>query len=92
MIKIKNASQLKVGDKYLYTGHFTPYPNALYDAEVIGIYRHTVTLRVKIRIESTEETALGEVQPYNWSIPKINIGTTEILYKEGEEIEVSEID
>lgn len=73
-------SMIMVGEKYFYQGANTMESGQLYEAEVVGIYRHHIVLLIQ-PVKSDDSFQLYETKPYTWSITKVAYGRTEHLYR-----------
>lgn len=78
----KDVDRIRVGDRYDYRGRKTITFAALYDAEVISVSPHTITLSICIDQASASIERYGAARAYNWTIQKRDIGTNERLYEQ----------
>lgn len=89
---LRSARGIKVGDKFRYVSNGFPVVEdgevvivsrgVEYDVEVIQVTEHLIALSMvadQSTIPSTRP-CIWESRPYNWSIRKVDIGTTEKLY------------
>ena len=77
-----DVSRIRVGDRYDYRGRDTITFGALYNAEVIAVNPHTITLFITIDQASAHIERYGAARGYRVSIPKSKIGRTERLYEQ----------
>lgn len=83
---LKNANGIKVGDKFRYRGSGYGVDGTLiakgkmYDAEVVSISTHIITLRITLDKTTVDYFMLGDSKPYTWAIRKVDVGRTERLY------------
>ena len=87
---LRSAKGIQVGDKFTYVSQgFEMYEDgqkivvskgAEYDAEVVQVTEHLVTLNLLVDQATITRPCIWESRPYNWSIRKCDIGVTEKLY------------
>ena len=83
---LRSANGIQLGDKFryrsrgLYVDGIWTNRGAEYDVEVVSISTHLITLSMLIDQVTMSGPILGKPQPYNWSIRKVDVGTTEKLY------------
>ena len=93
-IKIKNADELKVGDRVRYknkkgycvkdkNGAHMESVGAEYDAEVIQITEHHITFNITVDQSTIRRACVWGPRPYNWSIRKweINNGFEDLYWE-----------
>lgn len=83
---LRNANGIKVGDKFRYRscvyvdgGYIAK--GKPYDAEVIDVSKHVITLQLNCK----KAVTIFDEEPnvpakYNWAIRKVDVGTRERLY------------
>jgi len=85
---LRSAKGIKVGDKFRYRSRGLYLDGAWvnrgadYDVEVIQVTDHLITLRMTIDQLTMQgsSSVMGDPKPYNWSIRKIDVGTSERLF------------
>ena len=87
---LRSAKGIKVGDKFTYIsrgfeisdgdGTCIISKGAEYDAEVIQVTKYLITLSLLVDQTTIHRGCTWEPRPYNWSIRKVDIGTSEKLY------------
>lgn len=84
---LRNANGIKKGDRFRYRSRGVYVDGvwvnrgAEYDVEVINVSTHTITLRMLIDQTTMPgySAIMGDPQPYNWAIRKVDVGTREKL-------------
>ena len=76
----KDLPEIKKGDRFEYRGRNTPTYCALYDAEVVQVTAHTVTMALTIDQAYLDVIKLGAARSFRWTISKTDIGSSEILF------------
>ena len=81
-LTVNDVDGIRVGDRFDYRGAHTITYGALYDAEVVSVHRHTITLSVLIDQTSANIERYGAARSYRVAIAKKDIGRTERLYEQ----------
>lgn len=86
---IDELRNLKPGDKVILNSTEAYDIWAIYDGTVVDVCTHHIVLSILIRPESTAFGVLGEPIPYTFSIPYVDNGKTNYIWKPLETAEVS---
>ena len=83
---LRNANNIKVGDKFRYksSGYgvdgMMASKGTMFDAEVIQVTSKLIALRLTCDQSTNNRMPFGDPVPYNWAIRKVDVGRTERLY------------
>lgn len=85
MREVISTKVIKVGDRFKYKGVGTISGNAIYDALVITVTPHTVTLLITIDQDTLhDDIPFSKPMPYTWTIVNSDLGKYEHLYVVGD--------